>query len=111
MTSKASKTPAQHPEARVNARFTGEDARLLHELQVKTRQSASTVLREAVRRYHAVELKPRRSAYEIMKASGLIGGFEGPEDLSTNKDKYLTEALRKKYPQHVEDEGASDQAP
>jgi hypothetical protein len=90
--------------ARINARFTGEDARRFKELQLKTRQSASAVLREAVRRYHSQEVKPRRSAYEIMMESGLIGAFEGPEDLSTNKDKYLTEALRKKYPHHFEDE-------
>jgi hypothetical protein len=90
-------------EARINARFPAEDLRLLKELQVKTRQSTSTVLREAVRRYHATELKPRRSAYEIMKKSGFIGGFEGPEDLSSNTRKYMEEALREKYPQHFEE--------
>lgn len=102
MTAKSAKSTKQ-AEARVNARFTGEDARLLYELQAKTHQSASTVLREAVRRYHAAEVKPRRSAYEIMKKSGFIGGFEGPEDLSSNTRKYMEEALRKKYPQHFEE--------
>ena len=63
--------------ARINARFTGEDARRFKELQLKTRQSASAVLREAVRRYHSQEVKPRRSAYEIMMESGFIGSVTG----------------------------------
>lgn len=102
MTSKAARKSAD-TEARINARFTGEEARLLRELQVKTRQSVSTVLREAVRRYHAAEVKPRPNAYEIMKKSGFIGGFEGPEDLSSNTRKYIEEALREKYPQHFKE--------
>jgi hypothetical protein len=102
MTTKSEKN-LKPVEARVNARFTGEDARLFYELQEKTQQSASTVLREAVRRYHATAVKPRPNAYEIMKKSGFIGGFEGPEDLSSNTRKYMEEALRKKYPQHFEE--------
>jgi hypothetical protein len=94
---------AKTSAARINARFTGEDAKRFKELQLKTRLSASEVLREAVRRYHREEVKPRRSAYEIMTESGFIGSVDGPEDLSTNKEKYIIEALKKKYPQHFED--------
>lgn len=96
---------ARTATARINARLTGEDVRRLKELQAVTRKTASEVLREAVRRYHKEEVKPRRSAYEIMTESGFIGSVDGPEDLSTNKRKYVVEALKKKYPQHFEDEG------
>jgi hypothetical protein len=95
---------AKTDATRINARFSGEDVKRFRELQRQTRQSASEVLREAVRRYHSQAVKPRRSAYEIMSESGFIGSVDGPEDVSTNKKKYITEALRKKYPHHFEDQ-------
>jgi Arc/MetJ-type ribon-helix-helix transcriptional regulator len=90
-------------EIRINARLTGEDARRFRELQRRDHRSASDVIREAVREYHARHVKPRKSAWEIMSESGFIGCGEGPEDLSTNTRKYMEEALMEKYPQHFPD--------
>lgn len=88
---------------RINARLSGEDARRFKELEA-LEGSATNVIREAVREYHSKRVKPRRNAYEIMMASGFIGcAKDGPADLSTRTRHYMTEALRKKYPQHFRD--------
>ncbi len=88
---------------RINARLSGDDARRFYELQA-LEGSATHVIREAVREYHAKRIKPRRNVYDMLLASGFIGcGSSGPEDLSSNKDKALTEALKQKYPQHFID--------
>ena len=84
-------------ELRVNARLVGEDARRFKELQERERWSATDVIRETVREYHKRTGKPRKSAWEIMSESGLIGSMkDAPPDLSTNKKKYLDEYFAKK---------------
>ena len=92
-------------EIRINARLTGEDARRFQELQKLEKQSASYVLREAVREYHVKRIKPRRSAYEIMQESGMIGRFSGDPDSSSEESikRAMGEVLRAKYPHHVKD--------
>ncbi|MEW6166776.1 MAG: ribbon-helix-helix domain-containing protein [Pseudomonadota bacterium] len=84
-------------EIRINARLTGEDARRFRELQRRDHRSASDVIREAVREYHARHVKPRKSAWEIMSQSGFIGCGEGPEDLSARYKEYLAEDLERDY--------------
>lgn len=81
---------------RINARLSGEDARRFKELEA-LEGSATNVVREAVREYHAKRIKPRRNAWEIMTASGFIGGGEGPADLSSRYKEYLAESLIEKY--------------
>jgi len=81
---------------RVNARLTGEDARRFEELRDREQWSATDVIRETVREYYKRTGKPRKSAWEIMSKSGLIGALKGaPTDLSTNK-KYLDDHYTKK---------------
>ncbi len=81
---------------RVNARLTGEDARRFKELQDREKWSATDVIRETVREYHRRSGRPRKSAWQIMSESGLIGALKGaPPDLSTNK-KYIDEHFARK---------------
>lgn len=85
------------PPIRINARFTDDDARRFRELQKLEKRSASDLLREAVREYHARRIKPGRSAYEIAEAHGLIGCFDGPQDGSTRYKQILADSLAKKH--------------
>ena len=84
-------------DSRINARLTGEDARRFKQLRAVTKQSASEVIREAVKLYHEKMVKPKKTPYEILLESGFIGGGEGPEDLSTHYKKYMAEDLAKKW--------------
>lgn len=88
---------------RINARLTGEDARLFRDVQRLEKQSTSGLLRAALREYSQKRLKPRKSAYDLLRESGLIGSLKNaPPDLSTNK-KYIYEYLDRKYPRHAKD--------
>lgn len=81
---------------RINARLSGEDARRFRELEA-LEGSATQVIREAVREYHVKRIKPRRTALEIMTASGFVGGGEGPADLSSRYKEALTASLLEKH--------------
>lgn len=91
------------PEIRINARLTGEDAEHFRELQRREGLSASDLLREALREYHAARARPRANALTLLVASGFIGGGEGPADLSTRYKDYLGDALERKLPLRVQD--------
>ncbi len=100
--------PASSDEIRINARLTGEDARRFRELQRREGVSASDLLRDALREYHAARAKPRRDAAKLLSASGFIGGGEGPADLSTRYKSYLTDALEEKLPLRVSEPKPDD---
>ena len=91
------------PEVRINARLTGEDARHFRELLRREGGSASDLLRDALREYHAARSKPRANALTLLTASGFIGGGEGPADLSARYKDYLGEALEQKLPLRVQE--------
>jgi hypothetical protein len=91
------------PEIRINARLIGEDAKHFQELQRREGLSASDLLRDALREYHAARTKPRANALKLLTASGFIAGGEGPADLSTRYKDYLTDALEQKVPMRVQD--------
>lgn len=95
------RTPADADEIRINARLTGEDARRFRELQRREGISASDLLRDALREYHASRVKPRIDAAKILGAAGFLGGGEGPADLSTRYKSYLTDTLEDKVPLRV----------
>lgn len=88
-------------EIRINARLTGEDAKRFRELQRKEGVSASDLLRDALREYHAARVKPRSNAKALLQRTGFLAGGEGPEDLSTRYKDYLVEALDDKLPARV----------
>lgn len=82
---------------RINARLIGEDARRFIELtQGEGARAASDVLRDALREYYLRHAKARPNAFELMQASGYIGGFDAPADLSSRYKDYLGEALEGK---------------
>jgi hypothetical protein len=92
---------ASNTELRINARLTGEDARRFRELQKREGLSASDLLRDALRVYHAERTRSRASAGKLLAASGFIGGGDGPVDLSERYKDYLTEAFESKLPTRV----------
>ncbi len=83
---------------RINARLTGEDARHFIEMtQGEGGRNASDLLRDALREYYARHAKARPNAFELMQASGYIGGFDAPADLSSRYKDYLSAALEEKH--------------
>ncbi len=90
-------------EIRINARLTGTDARRFAELQKREGLSASDLLRDALREYHATRHRPRADAAKLLAASGFVGGGSGPVDLSTRYKEYLTGALEHKHPLRVQE--------
>lgn len=92
-------------DIRINARLTGSDADRFRELQRRGGLSASDLLREALREYHAAHMRPRANALELLTASGFVGGGEGAVDLSSRYKEYLAEALEEKLPLRVQDGG------
>ena len=96
------------PEIRINARLTGEDARRFRELQRRAGVSASDLLRDALREYHAAHFKPRADVAKLLAATGFIGGGEGPEDLSEYYKSYLTDTLEEKLPLRVSEPSPDD---
>ena len=90
-------------EIRINARLTGDDARRFAELQKREGLSASDLLREALREYHAARHRPRADAAKLLATSGFVGGSSGPVDLSTRYKQYLTDALEHKHPLRVQE--------
>ena len=100
--------PANSDEIRINARLTGEDARHFRDLQRREGISASDLLRDALREYHAARSKPRVDAAKLLDASGFIGGGEAPADLSTRYKSYLIDALEEKIPLRVSEPKPDD---
>ena len=100
--------PANSDEIRINARLTGADARRFRDLQRREGVSASDLLRDALREYHAVRSRPRTDAAKLLGASGFLGGGEGPADLSTRYKSYLIDALEEKIPLRVSEPKPDD---
>ncbi len=90
-----------HSDVRINARLSGEDALRYQQLLERCGGSASDLLRDALREYHARHLRPQRDPMQLL--ANFIGAGSGPEDLSANYKTYLTEALDDKLPTRVQD--------
>ncbi len=86
-------------EHRINARLDEETARDLEFLKEFTQQNNSQALKAAIRFYADHLRNEVRQSKQALIESGFVGGFEGPEDLSTNYKQYLAEILDEKYPQ------------
>ncbi|MDR2213833.1 MAG: hypothetical protein LBE21_09450 [Pseudomonadales bacterium] len=93
-------------DIRINARLSGEDAVHFQELLDHYEGSASDLLREALREYHAARLRPRHDPRQLLQA--YAGGGEGPEDLSVDYKRYLSEALEDKMPLWVQENRRED---
>jgi hypothetical protein len=99
---------ADSGEIRINARLTGADARRFRELQRREGISASDLLRDALREYHAARVRPRSDAATILGSSGFLGGGEGPADLSARYKSYLADTLEEKLPLRVSEPTPDD---
>lgn len=89
------------PDIRINARLTGDDAKRFRELQKRENLSASDLLRDALREYHAARSRPRADAAKLL--AGFVGAGDGPVDLSARYKYYLSDALETKVPLRVQD--------
>lgn len=88
-------------DIRINARLTGPDAARFQELLERVGGSASDLLRDALREYHAAHVRPQRDPLGLL--AGYIGAGEGPQDLSARYKEYLAEALEHKLPLRVQE--------
>ncbi len=86
-------------EHRINARLDEETAHDLEFLKEFTQQNNSQALKAAIRFYADHLRNEVRRSKQALIDSGFVGGFEGPEDLSTNYKQYIAEILDEKYPQ------------
>lgn len=90
-------------DLRINARLTDDDARRFRELQQREGLSASELLRNALREYHAARVRPRANPAALLAATGFIGAGDAPVDLSSRYKDYLGEALDNKLATRVQD--------
>lgn len=93
------------PDLRINARLTDEDARRFRELQQREGLSASELLRNALREYHAARMRPLANPAAVLASTGFIGTGDGPVDLSSRCKDYLGEALENKLAMRMQDGG------
>ncbi len=88
-------------EIRINARLTGADAKHFRQLQEREGLSASDLLRDALRGYHAVRMRPRADAAKLL--AGFVAAGNGPVDLSARCKEYLSDVLEAKHPLRVQE--------
>jgi len=81
-------------DVRLNVRLTGRDAADFQDLLKHSGHSVSDVLREALREYRSHRIAPKPDPVELL--AGFVGAGVGPEDLSLNYKRYLTEGLAHK---------------
>ena len=86
-------------ELRINARLDEETAADLEYLKDVTQSNNTEVLKKAIRFYADRLRNEIRQSKRALIDSGFVGGFEGPEDLSTNYKQYIVEYLNEKYPE------------
>ncbi len=88
-------------ELRINARL---DEKLSKDLQFLRKELGDTSITEVVKysiQKLAQELRDSTKAKrqkQLWLESGFVGSFEGPENLSSNYKKYLSDILNEKYP-------------
>ncbi len=86
-------------QQRINARLDEETLRDLEFLKEAANVNNTQALKQAIR-FYAEHLRGevRRSKQALLE-SGFVGGFEGPEDLSTNYKQYFAGIMDEKYPE------------
>jgi len=81
-------------EVRINVRLTGSDATYFQELLKRRGGSVSGLLREALREYGSRRVSSKPDPAQLL--AGFVASGEGPEDLSLDYKRYLTEGLAHK---------------
>lgn len=86
---------------RINARLDPKLARKLKKAQSASKKTVTDIVTESVDQYCDGLLRAADSEhltpYQALVATGFIGGFKGPSDLSVNYKSALTESLGEKY--------------
>ena len=85
-------------ELRINARLDEQAANDLEFLKDSTHANNTEALKAALHFYADFLRNEAQRSKQALRDSGFIGGFEGPEDLSSNYKKYVAEAIDEKYP-------------
>jgi len=93
-------------DIRINARLSGTDALHFQSLLQQSGRTASDLLRDALREYHASQRSSKRDPVELL--ADFVGAGEGPEDLSVHYKRYLSEGLAHKLRGYVQDADDSD---
>jgi hypothetical protein len=74
-----------------------EDLERDFELHCKLRRlTKSEVVTKLLAQYLALQAAPKKTPHQLAQELGLVGGFSGPRDLSTNARRYLRKRLREK---------------
>ena len=84
---------------RINARLDEQAANDLKFLKETTHTNSTEVLKTALRFYAEHLWNDAQRSRQVLMDSGLIGSFDGPEDLSANYKGYITEVIDEKYPE------------
>ena len=83
---------------RINARLDDEHMEKIEFLKNKRHLSTTDFMKSTIDTlYEESQSKPGGTIQELL-CSDFVGGWEGPEDGSTNYKKYVTEYLDEKYP-------------
>ncbi len=88
-------------ELHVNAHLDEQTAADLQLLRKALGDVSITAALKYALRVGVQEIRDRERARAQKQAlidSGFVGGFEGPEDLSTNYKRYIAEYMDEKYP-------------
>jgi hypothetical protein len=83
-------------ESRINARLDKELAQKVSLVRKRTSRSLSQVVKESLTRYCDEELRKDGEPMSILKAAGYVGCADGPEDLSSDYKRHLTQTLGRK---------------
>jgi len=81
---------------RINARLDKESEEKIESIKRATNKSVTDIIKESVDLYFTqLNLNAKKKNMELFKSLSGIG--EGPDDLSENYKKYLTQDLNKKH--------------
>jgi predicted DNA-binding protein len=83
----------------LSVRLDDEESAALQAICAQTGMTKTEVVKVGIMTLAKGQIK-RKSAYELAEQLGLVGGFEGPEDLAENAGKYAKERIREKHRPH-----------
>ena len=83
----------------LSVRLDDEESAALQAICAQTGMTKTEVVKAGIMTLAKGQIK-RKSAYELAEQMGLVGGFDGPEDLAENAGKYAKELVREKHHPH-----------
>ena len=82
---------------RINARIGAEHAAKVQALCEREGISRTDLLRRAIDHYYQSLMVEKPTAREILSGSGVVGCGEGPADLASQSEAYLSEHLQHQH--------------